>query len=113
MRGHFFVLLILASNLSWPSLLHLVKRRSQAKSILGNKYIILFGLANRLMSVLWIYDILFAMYPHTSQMFEHTRVNILGLCEYVQHHACFHCMNTMITGGNKLYMGQLCPGRFL
>jgi len=35
-RGNFFF--IMASNMGAASLLHLVKRRSQAKSMLGNKY---------------------------------------------------------------------------
>ena len=55
------------------------------------KHIILLGLVNILISALWIYYTVFAMYPHTSQSFEHnlTRVNILGPCEYIRHHACF------------------------
>ena len=52
------------------------------------------------------------------QSFGHnlTKVNILGPCEYVGYHDTmhvFHCMDKMVTGGNKLYIGQLCPSGFL
>ena len=83
-----------------------------------NKHIILLGLVNRLISALWMYDTIFAMYPQTSQSFGHklTRVNILDPYEIVNTSNTmhvFHCMAKLVTGGNQLYTGQLCPSGFL
>ena len=87
--------------ISYAYVQHQIKVRQTPNKLTSNlsiqhKHIIMLGLFNILVSALWIYDTMYAMYPHTSQSFEHTptRVNILGPTDTMH---VFNCMAKMVT----------------